>query len=202
MKLRKIVLKGFLAEKYGEEWNLAVNSPAEAFRAIEVNRPGFLKDVADAGNDGYVYQVCLDQRDLDETELRFPFGNETLYLVPCIQGAGKGGGIIKTILGIIIMVVAIVTFNYEGIPAGASFFGSAYGAAFMFGMSMTLGGISQLLTSTPTSELGNSDKKESYTFNGPINTTNQGNPVPIGYGRLTIGSQVISGGIYAEDIPI
>ena len=31
----------------------------------------------------------------------------------------------------------------------------------------------------------------SYTFNGPVNTVGEGGPVPIGYGRLIIGSQQI-----------
>ncbi len=39
----------------------------------------------------------------------------------------------------------------------------------------------------------------SYTFNGPINTTAQGNPVPLGYGRMIVGSAVISAGITADD---
>ena len=32
--------------------------------------------------------------------------------------------------------------------------------------------------------------KQSYLFNGPINVTNEGGPVPVGYGRLIVGSQV------------
>ncbi|MNL81044.1 Bacteriophage lambda tail assembly protein I [compost metagenome] len=39
----------------------------------------------------------------------------------------------------------------------------------------------------------------SYNFNGPVNTTAQGNPVPLLYGRMIVGSSVISAGIYAED---
>lgn len=39
----------------------------------------------------------------------------------------------------------------------------------------------------------------SYVFNGPVNTTAQGGPVPVLYGELEIGSAVASAGIYAED---
>ena len=31
----------------------------------------------------------------------------------------------------------------------------------------------------------------SYLFNGPVNIINEGGPVPIGYGRLIVGSQTI-----------
>ena len=39
----------------------------------------------------------------------------------------------------------------------------------------------------------------SYNFNGPVNTTAQGNPVPLLYGELFVGSSTISAGIYSED---
>jgi predicted phage tail protein len=35
-------------------------------------------------------------------------------------------------------------------------------------------------------------KTKSYLFSGPVNTAGQGIPVPIGYGRLRVGSSVIS----------
>ena len=31
----------------------------------------------------------------------------------------------------------------------------------------------------------------SYLFNGPVNVLNDGGPVPIGYGRVIVGSQVV-----------
>ena len=39
--MRKVYLEGILGEKFGEEWNLAVNSPAEAMQAIAAQRSGF-----------------------------------------------------------------------------------------------------------------------------------------------------------------
>ncbi len=44
------------------------------------------------------------------------------------------------------------------------------------------------------------DNQPSYVFNGPVNTTAQGQPVPIGYGRLIVGGAVISAGISIDDI--
>jgi predicted phage tail protein len=43
------------------------------------------------------------------------------------------------------------------------------------------------------------ENKPSYVFDGPINTAAQGNPVPVCYGRLIVGSQVISAGMVAEE---
>ena len=43
------------------------------------------------------------------------------------------------------------------------------------------------------------DNGASYNFNGPVNTTAQGNPVPLLYGEMFVGSATISAGIYSED---
>ena len=35
-------------------------------------------------------------------------------------------------------------------------------------------------------------KKESYLFGGPVNVIGEGGPIPVGYGRVLVGSQVVS----------
>ena len=37
-------------------------------------------------------------------------------------------------------------------------------------------------------------------FDGAVNTTAQGHPVPIGYGKLIVGSAVISAGLTVEEV--
>ena len=66
---------------------------------------------------------------------------------------------------------------------------------------MMLGGVAQLL-SPQQRGLSAKDGPEngaSYNFNGPVNTTAQGNPVPLLYGELIIGSATVSAGIYSQD---
>jgi hypothetical protein len=43
------------------------------------------------------------------------------------------------------------------------------------------------------------ENQPSYAFNGPLNTQAQGNPVPVLYGELIVGSAVLSAGITAKD---
>ena len=67
-----------------------------------------------------------------------------------------------------------------------------------FGISMVLGGVVQLLSPQQTYDSAASERPEnrpSYNFNGPVNTTAQGHPVPLCYGRMIVGSAVISAGI-------
>ena len=45
--VRDIYLYGDLAEKFGEHFRLAVETPAEAVRALDTLRPGFAQHVWD-----------------------------------------------------------------------------------------------------------------------------------------------------------
>lgn len=75
-------------------------------------------------------------------------------------------------------------------------------ALIVAGIGMVAGGVVQLLTPVPkTAKPGDTAANASnYSFNGPVNTQAQGNPVPLFYGGpLTIGSAVISAGIQAQD---
>ena len=45
--MRKIYLEGPLGQKFGEEWNLNVNSPSEALTAIMAQRPGMRQFITD-----------------------------------------------------------------------------------------------------------------------------------------------------------
>ena len=119
-----------------------------------------------------------------------------------IQGSKRAGSL-QTIVGI--AIVAAASYFSGGAAsgvAGAGLFGTSAGAAVgAFGISLALGGVAQMVAGTPKG-LGiqdSPDNRASYGFNGPVNTTAQGNPVPLGYGRMIVGSAVVSSGIYAED---
>ena len=67
-------------------------------------------------------------------------------------------------------------------------------------MSVAVSGISALLygpgSEDSSKEIAKNDP--SYNFNGAVNTTKEGHPVPIGYGTLLIGSGVVSGEMVNE----
>jgi predicted phage tail protein len=44
------------------------------------------------------------------------------------------------------------------------------------------------------------DNRSSYIYNGAVNLTAQGNPVPLCYGRMRVGSVVVSAGVSTADI--
>ena len=85
---------------------------------------------------------------------------------------------------------------------GAAFGTAGWGTVASVGVSLAAGGVVQMLSPQPklSANNNNGDKQSaSYNFSGAVNTTAQGGPVPYGFGRMRVGSAVISAGIDAED---
>jgi predicted phage tail protein len=71
-------------------------------------------------------------------------------------------------------------------------------ALFGIGASLVLGGVAQLISPQPKGgfERGKEAARlESFSFSGIVNTSQQGLPVPIVYGRAFVGSAVLSSGL-------
>ena len=65
--MRKVYLEGVLGEKYGAEWNLAVNSPAEALTAIMAQRPGMRQFIID-GENVQGYEILIGEDSIQTPE--------------------------------------------------------------------------------------------------------------------------------------
>jgi len=189
-RLRTIRLYGKLGARFGRKFRLAVNSPAEAVHALCVMLPGFQQYLMGAKAKGMEFAVFLGRQNLTKEQLHDPPGADDIRIAPVLVGS-KRGGILQTILGIVLIVVGVWTQNYQLVVQGGV---------------MVLGGVSQMLSPQPKG-LGAKDSPDnapSYSMNGTVNTQAQGNPVPVAYGGhdkkgMFIGSAVISGGILAED---
>lgn len=216
--LRTIRLYGPLGAKFGRVHRLAVESCAEAVRALCVLLPGFEKDMLSSNERGVGYVCFLGKRNLDLDSLHTHAGDRDIRIAPVVQGA-KRGGLGQIIVGALIVVAAVYTGGAAAGAAGAggaaaggaaagaagagTFMGLAGGYAFaaQLGVSMMLGGAVQLLSPQQKglSARDGPDNGSSYNYNGPVNTTAQGNPVPLLYGELYVGSATISAGVFAED---
>ena len=172
-------------------------SPAEAVRALRALLPGFEKALADSGERGVRFACFAGKRNLAEDELGLPVGDDAIRIAPVLAGA-KGGGLFQTILGAVLLAAA--TF-YSGGMAAAFKAGTWVSAVAAMGASMMLNGVAQMLSPQQRMlSVGDGpDNGASYNFNGPVNTTAQGNPVPLLYGEMFVGSATISAGIYSED---
>lgn len=182
-----VMLYGFLGKKFGRVHRYDIKTPAEAVKALSVTLDGFKQSLIDGG----YYKVLRGGKDsLDIKEINDPQSNlETIRIVPVVQGAGP--------VGRIILGAALIAASF--IPGMQAF--SPY--LVKIGASMILGGVAELLFAAPKTQDKPMDKVEnrpSYAFDGATNTAAQGNPVPLCYGELVVGSQVISAGLSVEQI--
>lgn len=198
-KLRDVRLYGKLGAQFGRVHRLAVANTAEAIRALCVVLPGFEQALVSSEERGIRYACFLGERNIGEDEIRVPPGDDVIRIAPILAGA-KQGGLFQTLLGAALIVAAFYMPASIALPLGAK---GAIAAPMMLsmGVSMALGGVVQMLSPQQRglSAKDGPDNGASYNFNGPVNTSAQGNPVPVLYGRMIVGSAVISAGIYAED---
>ena len=69
------------------------------------------------------------------------------------------------------------------------------------GIGLMAGGVAQMLTKIPSMKPGKeTEKKQSTSFSNLSNMAAQGRPVPLAYGRIRVGSLIISQGIETMDV--
>lgn len=187
-----VLLYGELRRLFGRRFVLAVRSPAEAIRALSVQLQGFQQYFSEHGADAFKVIGHNHRNGIEygEENLHHPQSTGTLKIVPLIKGASAVGRIVA---GAVLAVIGVVAMAY----------GQAWGTYLIqAGAGLALGGVAELIARRFAPSQNAQEKPEnkpSYAFNGAINTMGQGGPVAVGYGRLMIGSQVISVGFSSNN---
>jgi predicted phage tail protein len=218
--MTNVTLHGEIAEYVGREnWSLKVNSIKEALRAIQVLSKGkLLEYLIGAAEKSVEYKVIVNKREIMNPEnisLEKPESIlnselvmineklETLDIVPIIKGAGGGGnsstkGILALVLGVILIATGIGAAGGTtllGMTFAAGTVSTVSGALIGAGIGLAVTGVTLLMMSPPKFEdfrkIQQDGSKPSYLFDGPSNVIGEGGPVPIGYGRMKIGSQTV-----------
>ncbi len=191
--LREVRLYGALGREFGRVIRLAVATPAEAVVALCAVLPGFRK--AFMGPDGrrkyFVYVGRGEgRRPIRLEEAKDCLGaTEPVRIVPIVAGA-KRQGFGTFVVGLVLEAIGILTYAYGG------------QVLISIGASMQLAGIIQMLMPQPKGKPGPASNLPSYAFDGPINNTEQGGPVPVCYGRAIVGSVVVSQGIRTNQLVV
>lgn len=201
MKKVEIKLHGILGKELGRRFfSLAVSSVGEALHAINILTSNKLNKILNArGHDKFhvvingrkfTHNKFLDPKDKEiynevaNSELSIKTNKlETIDIIPVIEASDSD--IFAIILGVILIIVG--AFTGVGPILGT--------ALIMGGIGVAAAGVINLLSKPPSfepfQEIGGITKK-SYLFNGPENVIGEGGPVPVGYGRLIVGSQTVS----------
>ena len=184
-RLRKVKLLGAAGRKFGREFEIAISSPAEAFRALCALCPELRGWVLQQHDKGVAWRVVTDRAEgTAEDELTMETGATTIVFAPQVQGSG-GGGFGQIVAGVALIAVALF------VPAAVFGLTSMLGVGLLGG-ALVLGGIAQLLTPTPvlkeqrkTGEQG-STELESNLFTRNSGNGAQGEVVPVLYGQRRI----------------
>ncbi|HEN3579750.1 TPA: tail assembly protein [Yersinia enterocolitica] len=190
-----IKLSGSLATRFGRNHQRVISHTKEAFKALSVTIPGFEEYLVTAKKRGLTFAIFKGGKNIGKDELDLASGGQEIRIVPVIIGSKKAG-IFQTILGAVLVAVGAVMTVMSGGTASPLAMGF-----FQVGGAMMLGGVVQMLSPQVggLASRQSPDNKPSYAFGGPVNSTAQGNPVGVLYGKRRIGGAVISAGIYAED---
>ena len=199
--LRKIKVYGALRKFLNWETGtfLAdISNVAEVGRFLVANWPDIEKHMQDQH-----YKVFVGNYNLGEEELNYPIGDsEEIRIVPVAVGAG---GFFKSTIGKIVIGAALIAapmlapalFPTFAVGAGTISLGAI---STSIGISLALGGVSQMLTPTPDIPTfsGNDstlDPQSNYSFSGVQNVSRSSVPVNLIFGEIFSGSVIVSAGI-------
>jgi len=200
MKVVKVY--GALREQLGQgQFEFVADTPAQALKALLVNFPGLEKWLIDSEQRGVGYRVMVGKQTIhsdDMSELLAPWSEKEIFsITPVVTGAGRG-------TGSIIAGVALVAFSLLLPGVGAAIGGAAMTSIGLLGGALILNGVSQMISPTPKppglTEQNEATRLESNSFSGIVNTSRQGVPVPIAYGRVFVGGAVISAGLDVDQV--
>ena len=203
MKVVKVygALRKFLGGRCRFEFE--VDTPAQAIKALCVNFSD-LEQWLIKSDWGYRVTVGKERIGPENAELVcLPWSEREVFsIAPVIAGAGQGVGQIFAGIGLVALALVTggATIGLLGLAAPLSV-SSVLGT---IGASLVLGGIAQMISPQPNMSPLVRGKEaarlESFSFSGINNTSQQGLPVPIIYGRVFSGSAVLSAGLDVDQL--
>lgn len=183
-------------KQFGSDFRLDCKTPAEVIHALTSQIPKLRQFIQQGLFTVRVGRDYFDNRYLEKGLSQKLKDDAIVHFTPVLKGSKRGG-----LFGVIAGVALIATAFVLG-PLGFSVIGA--NAAWMVGgvgASMLLGGVAQMLTKMPSMSTGkDADKKQSTSFSNLSNMAAQGRPMPLAYGRIRVGSLIISQGVETMDI--
>lgn len=183
-------------KQFGSDFRLDCQTPAEVIHALTSQIPKLRQFIQQGLFTVRVGRDYFDNRYIEKGLSQKLKDDSTVHFTPTLKGS-KRGGLFGVITGVALIAGALALG-----PLGFSVIGA--NAAWMvggLGASMLLGGVAQMLTKMPSMSTGkDAEKKQSTSFSNLSNMAAQGRPMPLAYGRIRVGSLIISQGVETMDI--
>jgi len=162
--MKKVILHGELGNLFGKTWRLDIESFSECIQAIDANKKGFTDYLRAQAQKGIHYGFQSEnKRPIDKYDIHLNTALSQMHIVPLVGGAG----------------------GFVSLGNLAMSFGMSYLTSYVGG---------KILDKLRPKNIPDPDRLQSnsYVFNGTENVAEQGGVVPVGYGELLVGSNVIS----------
>ena len=175
-------------KQFGSEFRLDCKTPAEVVQALTSQIQKLRQFIQQGLFTVRVGREYLDNRYLEQGLNQHLKDDATVHFTPVLKGSKKAG-LFQTIVGAVMVVVGAFT-SWTG------------GAALIAGgIGLMAGGVAQMLTKMPSMSTGkDAERKQSTSFSNLSNMAAQGRPMPLAYGRIRVGSLIISQGVETMDI--
>ena len=190
-----VFLEGKLGSHIGKKWSLKARNAVEVLRALQANTGNFLGESIKS-KDNYV--VLVDGKPVEGHTSMYKKIQKTLHIVPIL-----GGGLVfvPAFVAAVQAVGAWLALHW------AAYWGFAAVTQVLIAGTIVIGGIALIsygIAMLVKTMLGDNDQTgpfstSSFIFSGAQNVSGQDIPVPIAYGRMQVGSRIISSAISSLD---
>ena len=226
--MTQVKLMGELGEKFGSEWECVDTSIRDILKCIDCQTEGLKDYLSECHLKNVQFSIQTGENLIEEyPELYLNVAKEEVIITPVPAGSGKGLG--KLITGLLLLAAmffmpglgAFMTTGGTQVAGGyvatttagglsvATVGGTSMQAALASGATLSMSGMAVMMLGTNLALMGlaemsapDPDKTTddpSYLFNGAENHIEQGQPVPLLYGELTVGASPIYQG-YAPGV--
>lgn len=176
--MTNVYIHGLLAKEFGKKFKFSLGRPKDVVSAIDANKKGFTNRIIELAKRGAHYSIVVDGIVANKFSLERGTPKD-IHIIPMISGSAG----VVTAIGVILYAAALYAPEYAAILIAIGSIAVSYG-------------ISNLMQKNNQSDVGSASAtanalNKSFLFSNGENVAEQGNPLPIGYGRLRIGSAVI-----------
>lgn len=188
--MTEVYLKGRLGKVVGSFFKFNCRTLKEVFTAIEANTGRFEQFLF--SNRKRSFAIFVDGKEINcDGSFNINVREKEVLIIPILFGSfvATSAAIAAAVLGSS-MVIGISSLAFIATFKIVQFVvGMVLMTAFSFGMSLLM---SKIMGSGDDSDDASAAATSSYAFRGAENVTKQGVVVPVGYGRMIIGSRVAS----------
>ena len=204
--LMQVKLLGDLGQKFGRHYEFVAESPREVISALSNQLAGFKQYLCEAHERNVAFKLVDDDPEGMAYE-NAVMPCKRLIIAPMVMGGGSAG---KILLGVGLIALSFVSFGAGALAGVGGLAATSTAAAvpaftaagsmilFKLGATLLFTGIAELLTPTPK----DGGREESFLFDQAAETSVQGTPVPLIYGRyLATSPALISSSVTTYQVP-